>query len=148
MTIAPKDQQPNGWIGVDLDGTLAVYDRWRGRTHIGEPVPRMLWHVKNWMREGKDVRLFTARLTDDPEGKVEEALESWMLQHLGFVLPVTCVKDYRMLELWDDRAVQVEKNMGVTVEEKLVVAYEEIIELREKVEGLEKRIRELEGKGE
>jgi len=24
------------WIGVDLDGTLATYDMWRGLDHIGE----------------------------------------------------------------------------------------------------------------
>lgn len=32
----------SGWIGVDLDGTLAVYDEWRGVSHIGAPVPAML----------------------------------------------------------------------------------------------------------
>ena len=30
----------SGWIGVDLDGTLARYDGWRGIDHIGEPMPR------------------------------------------------------------------------------------------------------------
>jgi hypothetical protein len=32
-----------GWIGVDLDGTLAHYDGiWRGDEYIGEPVGRAL----------------------------------------------------------------------------------------------------------
>lgn len=31
-----------GWIGVDLDGTLAKYDQWRGVQHIGDPVPLMV----------------------------------------------------------------------------------------------------------
>ncbi len=26
-----------GWIDVDLDGTLAQYDGWKGVAHIGEP---------------------------------------------------------------------------------------------------------------
>ena len=35
-----------GWIGVDLDGTLAMYDGWVGVSHIGEPVPAMLQRVR------------------------------------------------------------------------------------------------------
>ena len=31
----------SGWIGVDLDGTLATYEEWRGLEHIGDPVPAM-----------------------------------------------------------------------------------------------------------
>ena len=27
-----------GWIGFDLDGTLAKYDGWQGLDHIGEPI--------------------------------------------------------------------------------------------------------------
>ena len=38
-----------GWIGVDLDGTLAHYDKWRGVEHIGKPVPVMLERVKKWL---------------------------------------------------------------------------------------------------
>src|SRR5262245_48902352 len=36
-------RQPNtaacGWIGVDLDGTLAEYHGWKGIEHIDRPVP-------------------------------------------------------------------------------------------------------------
>ena len=35
------------WIGVDLDGTLARYDGWRGLDRIGEPVPVMLARVRH-----------------------------------------------------------------------------------------------------
>lgn len=31
-----------GWIAVDLDGTLAEYDGWKGSAHIGNPVPKMV----------------------------------------------------------------------------------------------------------
>lgn len=34
-----------GWIGVDLDATLAHYDRWTGGA-IGEPIPTMVARVK------------------------------------------------------------------------------------------------------
>jgi len=40
---------------------------------------------------------------------------SWCEKHLGLALPVTCVKDMHMIELWDDRAVQVVTNTGMPV---------------------------------
>lgn len=119
-----------GWIGVDLDGTLAQYNGWKGATHIGEPVPAMLDRVKTWRAEGREVRIFTARVYPlppaFPDGPVsvpdsERAAEAflalcvigdWCVQHIGERLPVTCVKDYAMVELWDDRAIQVEANTG------------------------------------
>lgn len=106
----------NGWIAVDLDGTLAYYDEWRGPTHIGAPVPAMVARVKRWLREGKDVRIFTARVcTNRPLEEVlaaTRAIESWCLWHIGRKLRVTCTKDYGMVALYDDRCVQVEKNTG------------------------------------
>lgn len=108
-----------GWIGVDLDGTLAHYDGWKGPEHIGAPVPAMVERVRRWLAEGKNVRIFTARVTlldmhtaRDAPSPVVEAIHGWCQAHLGRVLPVTCVKDYLMLELWDDRAVQVIANTG------------------------------------
>lgn len=50
-----------GWIGVDLDGTLAHYDGWKGPEHIGAPIPAMVERVKAWLAEGKEVRISTAR---------------------------------------------------------------------------------------
>jgi hypothetical protein len=35
-----------GWIGIDLDGTLAFRGEWQGHNHIGEPIPLMLKRVK------------------------------------------------------------------------------------------------------
>lgn len=109
----------NGWIGVDLDGTLAVYEGWQGADHIGEPVPAMLERVKAWMREGKDVRIFTARIWHDGTSRrvcdsmaAKQAIQLWCEKHLGRALPSTCVKDYGMVELWDDRAVQIIPNTG------------------------------------
>ena len=112
----------NGWIGVDLDGTLAVYDDWISPTHIGEPVPLMVDRVKKWLSEGFEVRIFTARVyTGHPEEVSQRAgeayaakcaIEDWSAKHLGVVLPITCTKDYDMIELWDDRAVTVQKNTG------------------------------------
>lgn len=101
----------NGWIGVDLDGTLAVYDGWKGPDHIGEPIPKMVERVRLWVSEGRQVKIFTARVASDlPESYVP--ITNWMLEVFGFPLPITCKKDYGMIELWDDRAVQLIPNTG------------------------------------
>jgi len=104
------------WIGVDLDGTLAYYDGWKGLDHIGLPIPRMLEHVKKWLKKGRNVRIFTARVSP-VEGRdahiARVAIQHWLLQYIGQELPITHEKDRWMVELWDDRAVQVVKNTGV-----------------------------------
>ena len=117
--------QPIPWIGVDLDGTLAYHDTWRGHQHIGAPIPAMVKRVQNWLEGGYVVKIFTARvcehgLNDNEHDQpvvidVVTPIENWCLQHLGQKLPVTNVKDYYMLELWDDRAVQVIPNTGEPV---------------------------------
>ncbi|OYV36823.1 MAG: hypothetical protein B7Z80_14480 [Rhodospirillales bacterium 20-64-7] len=108
-----------GWIGVDLDGTLASYDNWKGVGHVGAPLMPMVNRVKQWLEEGVEVRIMTARAWSD--GSVgrnlevavnTEAIQAWCKEHIGVVLPVTCTKDYFMVELWDDRAVRVDRNTG------------------------------------
>ena len=55
-----------GWYGFDLDGTLAVYDKWKGIDHIGNPVEPMVNLVKKMHDEGKKVKIFTARVAPRP----------------------------------------------------------------------------------
>lgn len=112
-----------GWIGVDLDGTLAMYDGWKGPMHIGEPIPLMCARVRQWLLDGVDVRIFTARVSHDgTQARIVEAvhahgaIQAWSLEHLGSELPITNVKDYAMSELWDDRAIQVVPNTGQRVD--------------------------------
>ena len=109
----------DGWIGVDMDGTLAVYDGWRGISHIGEPIQKMVQRVKSWLEDGRDVRIFTARVAPKSlmansaeRHTVTDPIEAWCFKHLGAVLPVTHEKDFQMVELWDDRCVQVIENTG------------------------------------
>lgn len=110
------------WIGVDLDGTLAVYNRGdlfhNGNTYIGPPVEPMLNRVKKWLADGIEVRIFTARVSEEHPGdlkKIRDAIEAWCLEHIGQVLKITNVKDYSMIELWDDRSVQVIPNTGLSL---------------------------------
>jgi len=102
-------EQKKGWIGVDLDGTLAHYDGWYGPAHIGEPIPVMLKRVKGWLDEGREVRIFTARASV-PE--YVPFVTQWLEKQGLPALQVTNVKDFAMLTLWDDRCVQVETNSG------------------------------------
>jgi hypothetical protein len=103
-----------GWIGVDLDGTLAVYDGWKGPTHIGEPIPLMVEYVKTLLAQGIEVRIFTARV-GETGARGLMAIEQWCQEYLGTVLPVTDRKDFNMVFMVDDRAVVVEMNTGVFI---------------------------------
>ena len=107
----------NGWIGVDLDGTLAEYHGWKG-TNIGDPIPLMVDRVKKWLKEGKDVRIVTARVWKGVPTWVDHhfVINEWCIRHLGQSLPITNEKDFEMLELWDDRAIQVIPNTGLRVD--------------------------------
>ena len=116
-----------GWIGVDFDGTLAHYEGWNDGA-LGVPIPAMLERVKRWLAEGKTVKIFTARVgatglitqvgnTDcsDFAAEQKKLIQAWCADHLGVVLEVTATKDFAMIELWDDRAVQVIANTGEPV---------------------------------
>ncbi len=126
-----------GWIGFDLDGTLAHYDGWTSPSHIGEPIEPILQRLKFHLNEGSVVRIFTARcyplmyipVSYSPnwtpcsyeESIAKEAIEAireWCKKHVGEYLEITCVKDYHMYKLYDDRCVQVVTNSGSTLTEK------------------------------
>lgn len=59
-------------------------------------------------------KIFTARVScAEPERTVcVQAIQTWCVANGLPALEVTCVKDFGMIELWDDRAVQVEPNTG------------------------------------
>lgn len=99
----------SGWIGVDLDGTLAQYGGWKGPGHIGAPVPAMLARVRQWVATGQTVKIFTARASVPEQ---VPPIKAWLAEHGLPDLEVTCVKDFGMLVLFDDRCVQVEMNTG------------------------------------
>ena len=106
-----------GWIGVDLDGTLAKYDGWMGEDTIGAPILPMVERVQNWLEEGKTVKIFTARASTTGRGieqrqKNIALIKAWCLKYIGQELEVTSDKDWGMIQLWDDRCIQVEFNAG------------------------------------
>lgn len=126
--------QNKGWIGVDLDGTAAQYEGWVDHLHIGQPVEIMVNRIREWIAQGLEVRIFTARvypinmcidsydfkypveflMDENYRRSIESvrAIQDWCIEHVGHLLPVTNVKDYGMVVLWDDRAIGVEINTG------------------------------------
>lgn len=106
------------WIGVDFDGTLAHYTSWheQGQTP-GAPIEPMVARVKRWLAEGIDVRIFTARADEPAQTGI---ITCWLAKQGIPPLVVTNVKDKGLLELWDDRAVAVEKNTGKRLSPRVV----------------------------
>ncbi len=107
----------SGWIGVDLDGTLAEYDGWKGVDHIGKVIPRTLEYIRQKLSGGIEVRIFTARASIPEQ---IPAVKQWLASHGLGMLMVTCTKDVQMIELVDDRCTQVIPNTGVPLRERIV----------------------------
>jgi hypothetical protein len=114
-------------IGVDFDGTLAFYEGFVGPDVLGDPIPVMVSRVKRWLAEGDDVVILTARVHPghgDDAKIAETAIRKWCLEHLGKELEVTCMNDWEMDEIWDDRAIRVCKNTGLISDQKDVMDME------------------------
>lgn len=97
------------WIGVDLDGTLAEYHGWKGPNDIGAPIPAMHNRILQWLREGRRVKIFTARAAQPEQ---VPAIRSWLDAHGMEAVEITNIKDFGMTVLWDDRTVRVTTNTG------------------------------------
>lgn len=105
---------PREWIGVDLDGTLAVYNGVQGHDCIGEPVEEMKERVLRWHEADIKVKIFTARVSGDAAetAQAKYYIQKWLKENGFPPFEITCIKDYYMTELYDDRCVQVEFNSG------------------------------------
>jgi len=95
----------HGWVGIDLDGTLANYDSWKGIDHIGDPIPFGLGYVTYLLDRGVEVKIVTARVQEGPEAI--QHIKDWCLKHLGKELEVTDKKDMSMVVLIDDRVANI-----------------------------------------
>jgi hypothetical protein len=124
------------WVGIDFDGTIAEHEPASDLRIPGAPVPAIVDLALNLLENLVQVKIFTARVYPlnicvwpDTELKflpfqhrnVEDsvahvrAVQQFCLDNLGFVLPVTNIKDYAMSQLYDDRAIQVIRNKGTLV---------------------------------
>lgn len=129
-------------IGVDLDGTLAYYDGWKGAEHIGEPIKEMVGRVQEWLASGKEVYIFTARVhSKNPEAHVaRKHIVAWCLKHIGVELEVSAEKDMTVNQFYDDRCVQVERNKGTLVVENMNLSLARALDI---ASDLEKQVFEL-----
>lgn len=108
-------------IAVDFDGTLADDSRVK-YPECGPPVWRMVERVRRWIAEGHEVVLFTARLAEkdvhrerDQVKRLTEWLDLYGIHNTdGTVIAMTAWKLPKFDEFWDDKAVRVARNLGVT----------------------------------
>jgi hypothetical protein len=105
-----------GWIGCDLDETLAVYeDGMAAAGVVGAPIEPMVKRIKQHLADGYTVKIFTARVNAYPgwdHEKQRRIIEKWTKKIFGVKLEVTNVKDFNMIFLYDDRCVSVEPRTG------------------------------------
>jgi hypothetical protein len=108
----------------------------------------MVDRVRQWLGEGKEVRIVTARVglpvcvvdgrniydnmadnscrvtnTKFSDAMMVSAIQTHLVCHGLPALRVQCYKDLNMIELWDDRAVQVVPNTGRTLAEEHEARY-------------------------
>ena len=112
------------WLAVDLDGTLAIYDGWKGEEHIGDIIEPVAEKIKERVAEGWKVAIFTARVSSILSNEVSHATNviwKWIDDNdmSQYISGITAVKGKHFIEFWDDRAIAVEKNKGVFMEEWL-----------------------------
>lgn len=106
------------WLAVDLDGTLAHYDGWKGIDHIGAPVKGIVDKIIQRYKEGWGIAIFTARVSEKHEAEqAEKAIWAWVDKYElhQFISGITCIKHKHFVEFWDDRAKEVPKNSGMVV---------------------------------
>ena len=116
LSLRKTSNNDKGWIAVDLDGTLAEYQEgYVSEGKIGDPIPKMMDRVKRWLKEGKKVKIFTARAKTS---ELIPPIEEWLEKHGLGDLEITNEKDMHLTELWDDRAIQIIKNTGERIDGK------------------------------
>ena len=114
-----------GWIGIELDGTLAYSDVYSpvAMSEIGAPVTDMVAHVKDLLSQDVDVRIFTSRGSEMDKlqrAMSDEQIYTWCLTHLGVTLPVTNVMDHMCLHITGARFFRNIRNSGLILQEIFV----------------------------
>lgn len=119
IALLEHKERNGGWYGVDLDGTLADHKTGDDIDGIGAPIQPMIDFVKQMLSEGKEVRVFTARVNGEDPGENEcqrKMIADWTVKQFDQELMVTHEKDPSMIAVYDDREIQVIKNTGEIVE--------------------------------
>ena len=118
----PFEGQP--WFGFDLDGTLSFHpspgtvDAGLGLPIKGEAYDMFIKYCMGSER----VKIVTARayMANPDRDKEIASIHEWLKEHCPkpcHDLEITSEKDYLMIKLYDDRAVQVIRDTGEIVRE-------------------------------
>ncbi len=118
-----KSHEDKRWTGFDFDGTLVFEEpEWRGFEHIGEPIKPIVDKLKGYLKQGRIVKIVTARVSQDNEYDnyiARRNIYHWLLMYVhddsmaNFPhIEIVSGKDMYMDKLYDNRAVQVETNTG------------------------------------
>lgn len=118
MSGGPSVPFNTKWLAVDLDGTLAKYDGWKGEDHIGELIEPMAEKIMQRHNEGWRIAIFTARvssLNDEENSVAEKVIWNWLNSNKMdmYISGITATKHKHFREFWDDRAFNVIPNTGI-----------------------------------
>jgi len=99
---------------VNLDGCLAIYDRWDCIDNIGEPVESMKAWVLHWLKEGIKIKIFTARAHNL---NAIPYIKKWLfLNGFPLDLEITNIKGTDCDMIFDNNAREVLNNQGVIID--------------------------------
>lgn len=131
-----------GWVGFDLDGTLATYTGWVGFSRIGQPVPEIVSLMVAYASQGYEVRVFTGRVAPDPDSNdipVEDRrdlIRQWLSTCVVPYLPegypeikITHEKDKYLYMAYDDRVQGVVPSKGLLYTDLLHSLYSMVAKL-------------------
>lgn len=99
-------------ILIDLDGTLAKYDKWRGHEHIGEPITDAIKCVKMLYYAGYELILFSTRLNPDidliePEKPPRLIITNWLKEnHVLHMFSDMTYKKIPCCAIWDSQSLK------------------------------------------
>lgn len=118
MSGGPSVPFNTKWLAVDLDGTLAKYDGWKGEDHIGELIEPMAEKIIQRFNEGWQIAIFTARVSSnvlEENVRAERIIWAWLESNKidMYINGITATKHKHFREFWDDRAFNVVPNTGM-----------------------------------
>ena len=136
---------------VDFDGTLAFFSGWKGPGHLGQPIPLMVKRVQNFLADGDQVVVFTARMNVNGDygvqdfDKIRKDIEDWCMRHVGQKLEVSNAKGPADT-IYDDKAFRIVRNTGLTTEEFVdTIIQDELRSDRTKEQSLQRLLQVISG---
>ncbi len=119
------------WVGVDLDGTLAIRSPERYTGEIGDVIPPIRDLIFDYINDGLEVKIFTARVAQECSvtgrsiNQIKELIQDWLQANNLPRLEITCIKDRHCILIYDDKAITVTENTGeYNIVDRIIEKYE------------------------